>query len=318
MKTIANSFFKFFILINILVLISCSSDNDNDDIENSSDLNITIDENPAQGQFLGIVSSQLSGNSTFAITSQTPEEAFTIDNATGEISVNNPNLFDYENNPVLEATIAVNNEITEDSIEVKVSLNNIDDIAHFLNVSRSDYLKTPAGQWVKITENEYNILAESLNHVTKSGASDLDYDNETILTEPSANNISIANNNGQVMPKESYVFAFKYFAYDDDTEGVRLLQSTTSSISHFYTALSAIIPAHGSGDNYFVLKGNNFRINGDIGHTGLYSLNRIGFKRIPNRNYNITPNEDFGVLRVPRSDGVYIYQGLSTTQIQWD
>ncbi|TRX57700.1 BspA family leucine-rich repeat surface protein [Fulvivirga sp. M361] len=72
----------------------------------AQDFNVTIPENPTSDQVLGQVqASASSGNVTFIISQQNPEGAMAIDANTGELTVANALLFDFETNNELTATI---------------------------------------------------------------------------------------------------------------------------------------------------------------------------------------------------------------------
>ena len=98
-------------LINLLVLalllttFSCSNDDDTDAI-NLQDLEVTMDENPTNGEVVGIVQSNSSSSLTYSITAQTPSGALSIDATTGELTVADAALFDFETNPEIIATVS--------------------------------------------------------------------------------------------------------------------------------------------------------------------------------------------------------------------
>lgn len=101
----------------------------NDVVElNAQDLAANIDENPTDGQVVGTVQVNGSGTLSFSIASQTPTGALSIDAGTGELSVVDPNLFDYETNPEIMATILVDNGVETATATATINLNDVDEI----------------------------------------------------------------------------------------------------------------------------------------------------------------------------------------------
>ena len=102
----------------------------NDVVELSAqDLTTDVDENPTDGQIIGTIQVNGSGTLSFSITSQTPTGALSIDAGTGELSVIDPNLFDYETNPVITATILVDDGAETATAMVTINLNDVDEVA---------------------------------------------------------------------------------------------------------------------------------------------------------------------------------------------
>ncbi|MCB0455675.1 MAG: cadherin repeat domain-containing protein, partial [Aequorivita sp.] len=84
----------------IILLKACSKDSDAPNpfeiTVTTSDFSKTMDENPSNGQLIGIVSGSTNeGSVTFSITEQNPAGAFSIDPASGELKVANATLFDF-------------------------------------------------------------------------------------------------------------------------------------------------------------------------------------------------------------------------------
>lgn len=72
------------------------------------DLILTLDENPDQGDSIGTVQTD-TPTSNYGITAQTPEGALSIDPNTGELSIADAQLFDFETNPTLTAYVSADN-----------------------------------------------------------------------------------------------------------------------------------------------------------------------------------------------------------------
>lgn len=110
--------------------LSCSSDDDNNSTPiNLQDLQVTIDENPTNGDFVGTVQSNSTTALTFSIVSQTPASALEIDPATGELSVLDAGLFDFETNPTITATVSATG--TSNQSTVTINLDNVNEIGDF-------------------------------------------------------------------------------------------------------------------------------------------------------------------------------------------
>lgn len=125
---------SLFVLTVLLTLFSCSNDDEVAATNEISlqDLEVTIDENPTNGQVLGtVVATQTVGGATltYGIDSQTPSGGLAIDANTGELTVADATLFDYETNSSIAATISVNGAINNSTITV--NLNNVNEIGDF-------------------------------------------------------------------------------------------------------------------------------------------------------------------------------------------
>lgn len=102
----------------------------NDVVEwSAQDLSTDIDENPTDGQVVGTIQVNGSGTFSFSITSQTPPGALSVDASTGELSVVDPNLFDYETNPIITATILVDGGANTATVTATINLNDVDEVA---------------------------------------------------------------------------------------------------------------------------------------------------------------------------------------------
>ncbi|MFH6602345.1 cadherin repeat domain-containing protein [Maribacter algicola] len=102
-------FFKSFyvILLTFALHISCSSD-DGAQVVNLQDLTVSLDENPANGDSVGTVQSDLP-TTNFSISSQSPAGALGIDATTGELTIADASIFDFEANPMITASVTADN-----------------------------------------------------------------------------------------------------------------------------------------------------------------------------------------------------------------
>lgn len=116
------------ILVTVF-LFSCSSDDDttNQSIEISvEDFETTINENPEANQVLGsIAASTNQGELVFSLIEENPDGAFNINENTGELSVNDASLFDFDSNPTLTATAQVENNGTTANSNILINLINV-------------------------------------------------------------------------------------------------------------------------------------------------------------------------------------------------
>ncbi|AFL81826.1 hypothetical protein Aeqsu_2366 [Aequorivita sublithincola DSM 14238] len=128
MKMILQS--RIVLALVILGLVSCSKEsNDPNPFEitvTTTNFSKMMDENPVNGQVIGTVSgSTSSGSVTFLLLEQTPANAFTINETTGELKVLNAILFDFEKNPTITGTIKVYNGIISKNASVTINLNDV-------------------------------------------------------------------------------------------------------------------------------------------------------------------------------------------------
>ena len=118
------------ILTLSFLTVSCSSDDDaNTASVNLQDLEVTIDENPTNGQVVGSVQSNSANPLTFSIVSQSPSGALEIDATTGELTVLDAGVYDFETNPTITAVISSSEAVN--TANVTVNLVNVNEIGDF-------------------------------------------------------------------------------------------------------------------------------------------------------------------------------------------
>tara|TARA_R110002012_G_scaffold75765_4_gene191352 strand:- start:1308 stop:2201 length:894 start_codon:yes stop_codon:yes gene_type:complete len=125
------------ILFISLLTFSCSSDDDsstpqtNQQPANPTLQNLTLDinENPLNGDVLGSVQLDNAIATSFSITSQSPSGAMSINATTGELTVIDAALFDFESNQTITATISETSAVN--SATVTVNLINVNEIGDF-------------------------------------------------------------------------------------------------------------------------------------------------------------------------------------------
>ncbi|EZH73910.1 hypothetical protein ATO12_13585 [Aquimarina atlantica] len=177
------------LLIAILLLnFSCSKDDEVLAI-NLKDVKVTIDENPTNGQVLGKVESDNSSSLTFSITTQTPAGALSINKNTGELTVADATLFDFETNPTITATVSANGALNKAT--VTISINNINEL-NILNFTTS------------IDENPTD--GQSLGTVQATGDATLSY---SIASQTPAGALSINASTGELTVADATLFDFE-------------------------------------------------------------------------------------------------------------
>ena len=118
------------ILALSFLTVSCSSDDDaNTASVNLQDLAVTIDENPTDDQVIGTVQSNSTNPLTFSIVSQSPSGALEIDATTGELTVLDAGVYDFETNPTITAVISSSEAVN--TATVTVNLVNVNEIGDF-------------------------------------------------------------------------------------------------------------------------------------------------------------------------------------------
>ncbi|MEP3387154.1 MAG: cadherin repeat domain-containing protein [Reichenbachiella sp.] len=92
----------------------------------TSDLSVTIDENPTVGYVLGTLTGTTNGSAiTYSITAAEPSGALAVDATSGELTVLNESFFDYETRTELTATIKVAADEVYAESQVTISLTDI-------------------------------------------------------------------------------------------------------------------------------------------------------------------------------------------------
>ncbi|WP_298758050.1 cadherin repeat domain-containing protein [uncultured Psychroserpens sp.] len=307
---------RLFALLIALTFFACSSEDDsNTPPPSNNTIEASIDEYPTSGDLVTTINSNLSGEVAFSITSQSISQAMGIDSNTGELRVLAWQVFDYETNPVITLTVNATNGTDTENKAVIISINDIDDIAAFLNNSRTAYDNAADGQWISITESEYNDLANYLAQVTKSGATDNHFSSTANIEQNSGNSL-LANRNGDTMPEGSYIFAFKHYSWANNVSGSKVKLSQGDEFGT-YESIGTSLPEHNAEYNHFVIKGNATATSTEA-HLAIFANNSIGYKSISGTTYGWGDGGDTNMITNGNINAVFLYQGLSTTMKQWD
>jgi len=314
MKNLIKTFSFLALLFSAVFIVSCSDDDPVLTL-NVDDFTTTIDENQAVDAVLGSVAATGNdGTFSYSITSQSPAGSVAINASTGELSVADASAFDFETNPTITATISVmGNSITE-TATATIALNDIDDLEFLLTDSEAAYTAANDGDWVLITENEYNMLASSLNEISRIGTSEAQYTSTN--TSTNTTEWTVSNDTDASAPSNSYILAFKYYLKSGtDVTDFKLKQSET--IDDSYTNLGNALPVHSGTDTsvHFILKGSSSQLTSE----GYLAINKpsgaiMGIVNNVENYYFITGDNNTGFQSFT---GYLSYQGLSTTQKQW-
>ena len=306
----------YILLLFSILSSSCSKDSTTSEqpVVDALDLVINLQEHPQEGISLGTIAGNNLENAVFKMVRQDPPNAFLVDQRTGLITVQDSTLFDYEINPTLTATFTVNNEVSSDEFTLEVILSDIDEVEFFLTDSKTTYQNATVGEWIFITAEEYEILAASLAEVTRIGTTQEEYNAEG-PTQSSSEDFTFAMDNASI-PEGAYVFAFKYDNASELSSGAKL--KFTTDVWSGYADFGSLLPPHGSGESYFLLKGNaqSFETSGYLGFYNENSIRWIRTEGLDSRFY-------FGFgdnSRMEQSYENFIvrYQGLCTTIKQWN
>ena len=128
MYVLRNSSLSLLTLVFSFLISSCSKDdaNANDIIINTSDFVITMDENPDNGQVIGIIQGSTNeGSLTFSIIQQSPSGGFAIDAISGELSVVDASVFRFDRNPEITGKVEVRNGKVFENVSVTIILKEI-------------------------------------------------------------------------------------------------------------------------------------------------------------------------------------------------
>lgn len=178
----------YFILTTLFITIGCSSDDDAITVVSLQDLEITLDENPTEGQPVGTVQSADGTAFEFSITSQSPSGALNIDSDSGELTVADASLFDFEANPTLTATINADN--AANTVKVTINLNNLNEVS---------------AQAFEATIDENPTEGQVVGSIQTSGAAT----GFSIATQSHSGALAIDSSSGQLTVADASLFDFE-------------------------------------------------------------------------------------------------------------
>ena len=193
-------------------------------------------------------------------------------------------------------------------------------ITDHLTASKTAYESATKGDWIAITETEYNALAASLRNVNTAGTVDSLFADTDNLSD-NGGNFTWSNSNSATMPAGSYLFAFKYRSATTATVANSTVKISTSGRYADLADFGAKLPSH-AGDkvHYFVIKDSDTPIaSGKTGYLAMYFSQTIKYWYKNNSGLDVDMQYSSGnTTSTPsESGGILLYQGLSTTEKQW-
>ena len=116
------------ILLFVLLLCGCKSDDSTTEdsinpVVSTSDFMATIEENPEQGQLIGMIEGTTNiGTLTYTFDEQSEPGALALDIDTGDLTVSDTSYFDFEENEEITATVIVSNGELEQNSFVTIEI----------------------------------------------------------------------------------------------------------------------------------------------------------------------------------------------------
>ncbi|KAA2218807.1 cadherin repeat domain-containing protein [Maribacter flavus] len=179
---------KIFIALVLLISVGCNKDDDQPSTVNLQNLEVSLDENPSNGETVGTVQTTNGTAINYSISSQLPSGALSIDSSSGELTVANATLFDFETNPTITATITADN--AENSVTVTITLNNTNEVT---------------AQNLEVTIDENPTAGQVLGSLqTMGNASGF-----TITTQSPVGAMDIDSNSGELIVADASLFDFE-------------------------------------------------------------------------------------------------------------
>ncbi|MBL3655188.1 cadherin repeat domain-containing protein [Fulvivirga sediminis] len=315
---------KFGVLLVIYIaLFSCKDDDEVVTTITASDYTTSIDENSDTGTSIGTVpASTNTGEIIFSIDSQTPAGAMQINAVTGELTIAEASIFNYELNQDIKAIVRISvGEIFELS-NVTINLNDKDDILHILSTSIDSYNKASAGDWIEVTKEEYDALESQMYKVSTAGLNDTTFISDTNLLNSGAKDFTLCTRSNEDDLNESidiksneYIFAFKYVSMTEVERNSDEVKISKDGDPLVLTSIG-LLPTHsGIGVHYFVLKGASIA-NSMPGYLAFYSSNSTGHSEIKDY-YLMATSGNVNKFSNYVENIIYQYQGLKTSVKQW-
>lgn len=186
-----------------------------------------------------------------------------------------------------------------------------------LTTSKQAYQNANDGEWVAITELEYKKLVSDLDNISKVGNSDEMYTSDDTPSSTGGNPYTFVNDNGATIPKNSYLFAVKFYSTNENASGTKVKVSSTS-ITEGYNDLGNVLPNHGKGHLHFVLKGSNNPTT-NTGYMAMYENGSvIGLGNNDSSKYYEKSGDVLNFTNTNvKTKMYYMFQGLSATKKQW-
>lgn len=126
---------------------------------NTSDFSTSMDENPSSGALIGTIEGSTNlGEVSFSISEQTPMDAMEIDPVTGELTVLDVTVFDYETNETITAIVKVENGAVFEESTVTIDINDVDEE----NIFYGDIILLTQEELDDFGSNNYTAISGSI------------------------------------------------------------------------------------------------------------------------------------------------------------
>ncbi len=284
------------------------------------DTTFMIMENSEASTSIGtLVATTNHGSVTFSIKSQSIDGALSIDENSGEVTVGDASAYDYETNTSLTAVVSVMNGSKTMDANVTVDLENEDVFLASLTDSKSAYESASDGDWVIITQAEYEALG-AIKMVHEAGMKTSVFPNTvSSLGGGWVAGITLVNTGDSVgiIPSGGMVYAFKYYLNNAifNQIGAKVKVSSTANDEGFESYGNALPDHTGLGIHYFIYKGGMTPASVDS-YLGTYQLQNSANGKIDGLSSFYEFAETSGKLGSTHGNAGY-YQALSTTKVQW-
>ncbi|WP_421809738.1 DUF1566 domain-containing protein [Flagellimonas sp.] len=256
------------VLVALLTVFGCNNDDDASSVVNLQDLQVSIDENPTAGQVVGTVQTDGGGALVFSITSQTPSGALNIDPSSGELTVADASLFDFETNPTISATISAEN--AENAATITVNLNNVSETS---------------AQNLEVTLDENPVDGQTIGTVQATGSAP----GFTITSQSPAGAMDIDSGTGEVTVADASLF---------DYESNPTLTATVS-LADAQNPVTVTVNL----DNVFEVTIQDFTVAIDENPTDGQSIGTLQTSGGTATNFSITSQTPAGAMNIDANSG---------------
>ncbi len=130
MKKLFNThYLLFFVLFGLALTSGCGGDDPEPTAVTVQNFSATIAENPAQGTVLGTLSATTNrGTLAYALTAQNPAGAFALNATTGQITVADASVFDFEARTTVTATATATADGVSNTASITITLTDVQEI----------------------------------------------------------------------------------------------------------------------------------------------------------------------------------------------
>ena len=173
------------VLLVMLVFQDCSDDDSTEPTTITANaFTVSIDENPNNGDIIGTVSAAANDGSTltFSLNTQSVAGALALDASTGELTVADASVFDYETNTAITAEYKASNEITEATGTISITINDDPDDTAFITTWET----SSANELIMIPVDNETVLSYNYNVDWGDGTTSSNQTGEAVHTYANA------------------------------------------------------------------------------------------------------------------------------------